>query len=53
MLNDPGFLSLVLIFAFWVGLIFVGLATMIRPRNWKRSEAGKKVKPSGTYLSNH
>ncbi len=41
MWSDAGYLSLVLIFAFWIGLVFLALATMMkRIRNRRAKPAG-------------
>ncbi len=47
MYSDPGFLSLIVIFALWIGLVFLALGTSLRPRNWKKSAPKTKAKHAG------
>lgn len=49
MFGDPGFLSLVVIFALWITLIFLALGTALRPRNWKKRGLNKRSKPADIH----
>lgn len=41
MFYDPGFLSLVIIFAIWIVIIFLGLLVGFMPRSWRQKPSGK------------
>lgn len=49
MLDDPGFLSLFLIFVFWVVIIFLGLLIFLFPRKWRQKGHTKEAQIRDTH----
>lgn len=41
MLNDPGYIALILIFVFWAILIALALLVGFRPKKWRQKPSGK------------